>query len=169
MRRAAVLAFGVVSYAIFFATFLYLVGFLGNLVVPTSVDSGVPGSVGTAFLVNTLLLRTNEAFHEDAIADLARAIIQECAAVGRAEGAVLEDDVADAVIKAYRASPRDGVNSLLADRRAGRPLELDARNGVIVRLGRRHGTTRYLSPNRAAISREATTSRQLSKSFRWPV
>lgn len=90
-------------------------------------------------VVNTLLLRTNEAFHEDAIADLARELVQECAAVGRAEGAVLDDDVADAVIKAYRASPRDGVNSLLADRRAGRPLELDARNGVIVRLGRRHG------------------------------
>jgi methanethiol S-methyltransferase len=56
MRRAAVLAFGVVSYAIFFATFLYLVGFVGNLVVPRSIDSGTAGPVGAAFLVNTLLL-----------------------------------------------------------------------------------------------------------------
>jgi protein-S-isoprenylcysteine O-methyltransferase Ste14 len=56
MRRAAVLAFGVVSYAIFFATFLYLVGFVANLVVPKSIDSGTPGPVGAAFLVNTLLL-----------------------------------------------------------------------------------------------------------------
>jgi protein-S-isoprenylcysteine O-methyltransferase Ste14 len=56
MRRAAVLAFGVVSYAVFFATFLYLVGFVGNLVVPKSIDSGTAGPVGTAFLVNTLLL-----------------------------------------------------------------------------------------------------------------
>jgi protein-S-isoprenylcysteine O-methyltransferase Ste14 len=56
MRRAAVLAFGVASYAIFFATFLYLVGFLGNLVVPKSIDSGATGPVGTALLVNTLLL-----------------------------------------------------------------------------------------------------------------
>jgi protein-S-isoprenylcysteine O-methyltransferase Ste14 len=56
MRRAAVLAFGVVSYAVFFATFLYLVGFLGNLVVPKSIDSGAAGPVGPALLVNTLLL-----------------------------------------------------------------------------------------------------------------
>ena len=36
-------------------------------------------------------------------------------------------------------SPADSVNSLLADRLAGRPMEWDARNGVIVRLGAIHG------------------------------
>jgi len=56
MRRAAVLAFGVISYAVFFATFLYLVGFLGNGVVPKSIDSGAAGPVGPALQVNTLLL-----------------------------------------------------------------------------------------------------------------
>ena len=56
MQRAAVLAFGVVSYAVFFATFLYLVGFVGNLVVPKSIDSGAAGPVGPAVFVNTLLL-----------------------------------------------------------------------------------------------------------------
>ena len=56
MRRAAVLVFGVVSYAVFFATFLYLVGFVANLVVPKSIDSGATGPAGAAFLVNTLLL-----------------------------------------------------------------------------------------------------------------
>ena len=56
MRRAAALAFGVISYAIFFVTFLYLVGFIGNLIVPKSIDSGVAGPVGRAMLVNTLLL-----------------------------------------------------------------------------------------------------------------
>jgi len=56
MRRAAVLAFGVVSYAIFFVTFLYLVGFVSNLVVPKSIDSGVAGPLGSAMLIDTLLL-----------------------------------------------------------------------------------------------------------------
>ena len=56
LRRAAVLAFGVVSYAVFFATFLYLVGFVANLIVPKSIDSGTPGAIGPAFLANTLLL-----------------------------------------------------------------------------------------------------------------
>ena len=73
------------------------------------------------------------------IGEVARQIVRECIAVGRAEGAQLGDEVAEAVLAAYRASPVDSVNSLHADRLAGRPMEIDARNGVIVRLGRKHG------------------------------
>lgn len=56
MRRAAVLAFGVISYAVFFVTFLYLVGFVANLVVPKSIDSGSAGPFGTVLLIDSLLL-----------------------------------------------------------------------------------------------------------------
>ena len=72
-------------------------------------------------------------------ARLMRAIVGETVAVGRAEGVALPDGLADEVIATYRAQPTDSVNSLLADRLAGRPMEIDARNGVIVRLGRKHG------------------------------
>jgi 2-dehydropantoate 2-reductase len=60
-------------------------------------------------------------------------------AVARAEGAQLDDTVADEVLAALRRAAPDSVNSLAADRRAGRPLELDAQSGVVVRLGRSHG------------------------------
>ena len=74
-----------------------------------------------------------------AMGETALEIIGECAAVARAEGAYLEENIADIILAAQRAAPADSVNSMLADRQAGRPVEIDARNGVIVRLGRKHG------------------------------
>jgi len=48
--------YGAVSYAIFLASFLYAIGFVGNVLVPKSIDS-VPGSaMPEAFLVDLLLL-----------------------------------------------------------------------------------------------------------------
>ena len=56
MKRIAVFVYGVVCYGIFLATFLYAFGFVGNALVPKSMDSGASGPLGEAFLVNTLLL-----------------------------------------------------------------------------------------------------------------
>ncbi len=92
-----------------------------------------------AGVLPALLLQPAGVMRDEAIGEVARQIVRECIAVGRAEGAVLGDEVAEAVLQAYRASAPDAINSLHADRLAGRPMEIDARNGVIVRLGKRHG------------------------------
>jgi 2-dehydropantoate 2-reductase len=95
--------------------------------------------VNSVGILNALLLQPAGVFRRDAVAEAARGIVRECIAVGRAEGAVLDDVIPDTVLQGYRNAPPDSVNSIHADRAAGRPMEIDARNGVIVRLGRKHG------------------------------
>ncbi len=56
MGRAIAFIYGVVAYVVFFGSFLYAIGFVGNLVVPKGIDSGAEGAFGQALLVNALLL-----------------------------------------------------------------------------------------------------------------
>jgi 2-dehydropantoate 2-reductase len=95
--------------------------------------------LNSAGAITAILLQPNGAFNDQRVCELAIGIMRECIAVGRAEGAKLDEAMMDRCNQVYQKEPRDGLNSLHADRLAGRPMEVDARNGAIVRLGRKHG------------------------------
>ncbi len=69
-----------------------------------------------------------------------RGLVEDCAAVGRAEGADIPQSVVETTIANARNSQEGSIaGSIHADRLAGHQMEVDARNGVIVRLGEKHG------------------------------
>lgn len=78
-------------------------------------------------------------FHQPGIVDVARGILEECLAVGRAEGAKLDAGVVAEQLNTFLNAAPEESNSMFDDFRAGRANEWDARNGVLVRKGRKHG------------------------------
>jgi protein-S-isoprenylcysteine O-methyltransferase Ste14 len=56
MLRTAGFLYGLVSYVVFLGAFLYAIGFVANLLVPKSIDSGPVEPFGTALVINALLL-----------------------------------------------------------------------------------------------------------------
>lgn len=93
-----------------------------------------------AAIVPALTLRATGPVWSEDLEAIIRGLAEECAAVGRTEGASIPQSVVEATVENARTmSEGTRGSSLQVDRLAGNRMEVDARNGVIVRLGHQHG------------------------------
>src|SRR6187402_2968507 len=56
MSRVLVPLYGAISYVVFLASFLYAIAWLGNFIVPKTIDSGAPSGLAEAIAINLALL-----------------------------------------------------------------------------------------------------------------
>jgi methanethiol S-methyltransferase len=56
MGRLIAFLYGLISYAVFFVTFLYAIGFVSDLLVPKTIDDGTSVSTSAALVINIALM-----------------------------------------------------------------------------------------------------------------
>jgi len=56
MGKIAAALYAIISYVVFLLSFLYAIGFVGNIIVPKTIDSGEVGPLVPSLIINAILL-----------------------------------------------------------------------------------------------------------------
>jgi protein-S-isoprenylcysteine O-methyltransferase Ste14 len=56
MKRTLLFIYGILCYLLFLGTYLYFIAFVGDIFVPKTVDSGAPGPLHSALIIDFLLI-----------------------------------------------------------------------------------------------------------------
>ncbi len=101
-----------------------------------------------AALTTAARLPAGPLYGDPDVMEVARALLQEAAAVARASGAKLPDDIVEQSMTSLRAFPPGMFASMYHDYAKGGPIEIEGMSGHIVREGRRLGVP---TPHHATI------------------
>ena len=89
--------------------------------------------------ITALTMRRITVMGEPGIADLARGLLREAVAVGRAEGAKVDESLIEPMVDGTAQYGPETGSSMLYDRVAGRPMEHQFLTGEVVRRGAARG------------------------------
>lgn len=95
--------------------------------------------------ISTLTLNPDAIGTVPGLRELALRFVEECMAVGRAEGARFAEGYATQLVDGFMMRTGNRGNSMYYDRLDGKELEFEARNAVIQRCGRKHGIATPIS------------------------
>jgi 2-dehydropantoate 2-reductase len=108
--------------------------------------------------ITALTLQRQVVFRREDVKALCLAILEEAAAVGRADGARLPANETEQLLATLLTYPPDAGTSMYFDRLAGRPLEIEALTGAVVAAGEKHGMPTPLNRMLLTLTRAASDS-----------
>jgi 2-dehydropantoate 2-reductase len=125
-------------------------GFKADVVddVTSSLWQKFIGLSTNAALTTAARLQAGPLYRDPNVVAVARALMQEAVAVGRAAGARLAGDIVERSMTALLRFPAGMYASMYHDYAKGRPIEIEGMSGTIVREGRRRGVP---TPHHATI------------------
>lgn len=101
-------------------------------------------------------------FKDEELVSLYERLVEEGINVAKAEGANIEDDFKLELIDKLKKYPASKESSMLIDRRKGNPIELNAKNGVISKLGKKHKIKTELNDLVSVLLKYTNISRPLN-------
>ena len=137
--------------------------------VPVQISANVAGALWSKLILNCAYnalsaitqMPYGPLLQGEGVADVMHDILQECLAVAQGEGAIVPEDIAEAVARIAQTMPNQH-SSTAQDLARGKRSEIDHLNGYILRKGEALGIATPVNRLLHALVRLLETTRQIA-------